>query len=100
MPAPYRLTPRALDDLDDIWNFIAEDSLDAANRVESAIFPACESLSRRPMLGSKRVENHFLAGSFLARNPLSQLHRRLSARHQASAGSRRTPWKEKHAGSA
>jgi plasmid stabilization system protein ParE len=56
MPAPYRLTPRALDDLDDIWNFIAEDSLDAANRVESAIFEACDSLARHPLLGSRRSD--------------------------------------------
>jgi antitoxin ParD1/3/4 len=56
MPFSFELTPRALGDLDAIWSYIAEDSTDAANRVESAIFSACESLSRRPMLGSKRVE--------------------------------------------
>ena len=56
MPFSFELTPRALAELDDIWNYIAEDSVDAANRVESAILAACESLARRPMLGSKRVE--------------------------------------------
>ncbi|MGB7548504.1 MAG: type II toxin-antitoxin system RelE/ParE family toxin [Terracidiphilus sp.] len=56
MPAPYQLTPRALNDLDDIWNYIAEDSMDAANRVESAILGACSSLARLPLLGSKRSE--------------------------------------------
>ena len=52
----YQLTPRELDDLSDIWEFIAEDNESAANRVESAILSACESLARHPMLGSKRSE--------------------------------------------
>ncbi len=56
MPAPYQLTPRALYDLDGIWNYIAEDNVSAANRVESAILTACSSLARRPLLGSKRSE--------------------------------------------
>jgi plasmid stabilization system protein ParE len=56
MPSPYQLTLRALDDLDAIWSNIARDSVDAANHVEFAILTACESLSRHPQLGSKRVE--------------------------------------------
>jgi plasmid stabilization system protein ParE len=56
MPPPYRFTPRALDDLDEIWSYIAQDSVEAASRVESAIVAACESLSRHPLLGSKRGE--------------------------------------------
>jgi plasmid stabilization system protein ParE len=56
MPFPFQLTPRALDDLDVIWNYIAADSMDAANRVESAILAACSGLARRPQLGSKRIE--------------------------------------------
>jgi plasmid stabilization system protein ParE len=52
----FELTPRALGDLDGIWNFIADDNVDAANRVESAILSACESLVRHPLLGSKRAE--------------------------------------------
>jgi plasmid stabilization system protein ParE len=56
MPASYLLTPRALNDLDNIWNYIAVDSVYAANRVESAILSACGSLARHPMLGSKRNE--------------------------------------------
>ena len=47
---------RGSSDLDDIWNFIAEDSVDAANRVESTILAACESLAMHPLLGSKRAE--------------------------------------------
>ncbi|MEI9969937.1 MAG: type II toxin-antitoxin system RelE/ParE family toxin [Terracidiphilus sp.] len=56
MPPDCRFTPAALDDLDDIWMYIAADSVDAANRVESAILRACESLAKHPLLGSKRRE--------------------------------------------
>jgi plasmid stabilization system protein ParE len=56
MPTPFQFTPRALDDLSGIWEYIAEGSMDAANRVESAILSACHSLARHPMIGSKRGE--------------------------------------------
>lgn len=56
MSVPFQLTLRALNDLDEIWNYIAEDNIDAANRVESAIIAACNSLARHPLLGSRRTE--------------------------------------------
>jgi plasmid stabilization system protein ParE len=56
MPASYLLTPQALNELEDIWNYIAEDSVKAANRVESAILGACYGLARHPMLGTKRSD--------------------------------------------
>jgi plasmid stabilization system protein ParE len=56
MPPAYRFTPRALDDLDEIWTYIAADCIDAANRVESRILEACEGVARHPQLGSKRRE--------------------------------------------
>ncbi len=56
MPLTFQLTLRALNDLDEIWSFIAADSIEAANRVESAILTACNSLARNPRLGSKRIE--------------------------------------------
>jgi plasmid stabilization system protein ParE len=56
MPSSYQLTPWALGDLDEIWDYIAKDSVDAANRVESAILSACESLARHPKLGSRRTD--------------------------------------------
>src|ERR1022692_5142351 len=40
----YRFTPQATDDLLDIWNFIAQDNPDAADRVEAAVFRACDLL--------------------------------------------------------
>jgi plasmid stabilization system protein ParE len=56
MPTPFQLTPRALSDLDNIWNYIARNSVNAANRVESAILSACYSLALHPLLGSRRSE--------------------------------------------
>jgi plasmid stabilization system protein ParE len=56
MLIPFQLTPHALNDLSEIWDYIAEDSIGAANRVESSILAACYSLARHPMIGSKRIE--------------------------------------------
>jgi plasmid stabilization system protein ParE len=39
MSAPFQFTPQATEDLDTIWWFIAEDSRDAADRVEIEIPP-------------------------------------------------------------
>jgi plasmid stabilization system protein ParE len=56
MPARFQFTPRAVDNLDEIWGVIAQDSIAAANRVESAILAACGKLAARPLLGSRRNE--------------------------------------------
>jgi plasmid stabilization system protein ParE len=56
MAAKFVLTRLALDDIDEVWNYIARDNQDAANRVESAIFSALSSLARHPLIGSKRSE--------------------------------------------
>jgi plasmid stabilization system protein ParE len=56
MRTPFQFTPRALNDLDEIWEYIAADHVNAANRVESAIWSACNSLAKHPMMGSKRRE--------------------------------------------
>jgi len=56
MSLRYRLTPQAIDDLDEIWNYIAADSVAAANRVESEILEACDVIALFPMIGSKRSE--------------------------------------------
>jgi plasmid stabilization system protein ParE len=56
MPTPFQFTPRALNELSDILDYIAADNAGAASRVESAILSACNSLARHPMLGSKRSE--------------------------------------------
>jgi len=56
MPPLFWLTPRAHQDLDQIWNFIARDSVDAANRVESAILRTCGKVAMNPLLGKRRPE--------------------------------------------
>jgi plasmid stabilization system protein ParE len=56
VPTQYQLTTRAVNDLGEIRDYIARDSVDAANRVESAIFAACASLARHPKLGTKRID--------------------------------------------
>jgi plasmid stabilization system protein ParE len=53
---PVRFSPIALQDFEDIWNYIARDSLDAANRVESAILDACHYLAAHPLSGTRRDE--------------------------------------------
>ena len=45
-----------MDDLDEIWSFIASDNEAAANRVEFGILEACNLLARNPLIGSKREE--------------------------------------------
>ena len=50
----YRLTPLAVDDLFDIWAFIASDNLAAADRLEADLYAACQKAADRPDLGHWR----------------------------------------------
>jgi plasmid stabilization system protein ParE len=43
-------------DLDDIWEYIARDSLDAADRWVGKLFDAFEALARTPGLGHRRED--------------------------------------------
>lgn len=52
----FVLHPEAYADLDEIWEYIAEDSLDAADRVREEIFYAIRSLVTFPRLGHKRAD--------------------------------------------
>jgi plasmid stabilization system protein ParE len=52
----YQFTPQAVDDLLDIWSFIANDNLDAADRVETAICRACDFLADSPFAGNTRSD--------------------------------------------
>jgi plasmid stabilization system protein ParE len=52
----YQFTPQAAEDLLDIWGFIAQDNLEAADRVEAAIFRACDLLADSPFAGSLRAD--------------------------------------------
>jgi toxin ParE1/3/4 len=50
----YQFTPQAVADLFDIWSFIAEDNPAAADRVEEAVFRACDLLADSPLAGRIR----------------------------------------------
>jgi plasmid stabilization system protein ParE len=52
----YELARAALDDLDELWLYIAEDSLDAANRTTDAILDACALLVDHPHIGHARTD--------------------------------------------
>jgi plasmid stabilization system protein ParE len=43
-------------DLDDIWEYIARDSINAADRWVGKLFDAFEALSRTPGMGHKRED--------------------------------------------
>jgi len=71
MPSSFHLTPRKINDLKAILDFIGEDNPDAADphaadNVQSAILASCESLARHPLLGAKRAEITFLPVRFWA----------------------------------
>ncbi|HKN59719.1 MAG TPA: type II toxin-antitoxin system RelE/ParE family toxin [Candidatus Acidoferrales bacterium] len=52
----YRFTPQARDDLFDIWGFIAKDDRKAAERVENAIYGACDLIAEVPLAGQARED--------------------------------------------
>jgi plasmid stabilization system protein ParE len=52
----YALTPLAKADIFDIWRYIADDSQDAADRVEQAIYDACAPVAQGPMRGHSRPD--------------------------------------------
>jgi antitoxin ParD1/3/4 len=54
VPDAYVLTPEAKQDLELIWQYIAEDSFDAANHVEAMIYKAFDLLSAMPEAGHWR----------------------------------------------
>jgi plasmid stabilization system protein ParE len=55
MPA-YVLAPDALQDLQDIWDFIAFDNAQAADQLENEFFEAFEKLAWRPRMGHTRSD--------------------------------------------
>jgi plasmid stabilization system protein ParE len=67
----YVLTPLAKADIFSIWSHIAEDSEDAADRVEQAIYDACSFVADGPMRGHSRPDltNRLLRFWTLTRYP-------------------------------
>ena len=52
----YQFTPHAVDDLFEIWTYIARDNPEAANRVEDAVYKACAFLAEGPLRGQTRED--------------------------------------------
>lgn len=52
----FRFSPEAFRDIDEIWEYIAEDNLDAADRVRDEIFTACQRLAEMPGMGHLRED--------------------------------------------
>jgi len=50
----YELTTKAKNDLQAIWSYIAADSVQAADRVETALFEAFGFLALNPLAGHSR----------------------------------------------
>jgi antitoxin ParD1/3/4/toxin ParE1/3/4 len=51
----YILHPEAYTDLDNIWEFIAEDNLDAADRLREKIYDSIRALVKFPHQGHLAV---------------------------------------------
>jgi plasmid stabilization system protein ParE len=54
--SPYRFTPQAERDLLEIWDYIAHESVEAADRVEAALYEACAFLAEGPLRGHMRED--------------------------------------------
>jgi len=67
----YQFTPQAARDLLDIWNFIAQDNPRAADRVEAAVFRACDLLADSPLAGRMRKDLTSLPLRFWVVHPYS-----------------------------
>jgi plasmid stabilization system protein ParE len=52
----FVLHPKAYTDLDEIWEYIAADSLEAADRVREEIYEAIQSLVPFPYVGHSRPD--------------------------------------------
>ena len=52
----FELHPGAYADLDELWEFIAEDSIDAADRVRDKIYYAIQALVPFPHQGHRRPD--------------------------------------------
>jgi plasmid stabilization system protein ParE len=52
----YAFHPRAFADLDEIWEYIAQDNIDAADRVLADIHAVLRTLAASPHIGHRRPD--------------------------------------------
>ena len=50
------LAPEASEDLDDIWEYITADNLDAADRWVARLFDAFDQIAQNPGIGHRRTD--------------------------------------------
>jgi toxin ParE1/3/4 len=53
---PYLIAPRAQDDLDDIWSYVADDSPTSADRLIALFHEKFLLLSSQPLIGEARPQ--------------------------------------------
>jgi plasmid stabilization system protein ParE len=69
---PFVLTPRAEQDVSDIWDYIADDNIEAANRVLDVLESTMLKLAKNPGIGhwreelTNRRQRFFLVYSYLS----------------------------------
>lgn len=68
----YRFTPQAVSDLLEIWSFLAQDNVEAADRVEEPVFHACDLLAESPLAGRVRKDLTLLPLRFWGVQPYSK----------------------------
>lgn len=56
MNPPFEFTFQAIEDVDEIWSFIAKQNAEAADRVKTEIESACHHLAHYPMIGTRRTD--------------------------------------------
>lgn len=56
MSALFEFTTQAIEDLDDNWWFVAEESVEAAERVETEIVETCRNLAVYLRIGHSRLD--------------------------------------------
>lgn len=67
MPAAH-FSRQAEQDLHDIWSYVGQDSLDAADSVVEQITETCQTLAQHPRMGRLRVELRPVMRSFAVGN--------------------------------
>jgi toxin ParE1/3/4 len=56
MTDPYRLTTEALQDLNDIWDYVGQDNPRAADALIEQLLRTCQLLAQSPRLGRRRED--------------------------------------------
>ena len=55
---PFRLSPEARRDVQEVWAYIARDNIEAAARVRREIRDACRRLAQHPYAGHQRSDHY------------------------------------------